>query len=65
MKATLMTLSLLAMLAACTEKPQAIGDYRGKTDSKPYEANFAGDQAKWEAQLRARTLNQNEYRRMP
>ncbi|HTY98554.1 MAG TPA: hypothetical protein VMB75_01880 [Rhodocyclaceae bacterium] len=65
MKATILMLALAVLLAACSEKTQTIGDYRGKVDEKPYDAKFGGDKVKWEAQLRARALNQNEYRRMP
>ncbi|HEX8961928.1 MAG TPA: hypothetical protein VF801_02905 [Rhodocyclaceae bacterium] len=61
----LLMLSLSALLAACSEKPQTIADYRGKVDNKPYDVKFGGDRAKWEAQLRSRVANQNEYRRMP
>jgi hypothetical protein len=65
MKTRLLLLALAALMAACGEQTQTVGDYRGKTDAKPYEANFGGDKLKWEAQVRARSLNQNEYRRMP
>ncbi|HEY6895951.1 MAG TPA: hypothetical protein VI279_01715 [Rhodocyclaceae bacterium] len=65
MKTSILMLATLCCLAACSEKPQTIGDYRGKSDAKPYEANFGGDQAKWEASLRARNQSQNEYKRMP
>jgi len=51
-------------VAACGERVQTAGDYRGKADAKPYEANFGGDKAKWEAALRARSQNQNEYSRV-
>jgi len=52
------------LLAGCGEKAQTVGDYRGKTDAKPYEANYGGDKAKWESALRARNQNQNEYKRV-
>ncbi|MBL8482515.1 MAG: hypothetical protein JNJ60_09975 [Rhodocyclaceae bacterium] len=63
MKTLALLLAATAVLAACSERPQSVGDYRGKTDAKPYEANFGGDKAKWEAALRARNQNQNEYKR--
>jgi len=53
------------MLAACGERVQIAGDYRGKSDTKAYDANFGGDKAKWEAATRARAQNQNEYKRLP
>ncbi|MBL8474112.1 MAG: hypothetical protein KF778_03025 [Rhodocyclaceae bacterium] len=63
MKTLAFMLAAAAMLGACSERPQTVGDYRGKKDAKPYEANFGGDKAKWEAALRARNQNQNEYKR--
>jgi hypothetical protein len=52
------------LVAGCGEKVQTAGDYRGKLDAKPYDTNFGGDKAKWEAGLRARNQNQNEYKRV-
>ena len=57
------------MLAGCGERPQVIeykqGKYQGKPDEPPYAAApFNGDQAKWESEIRSRTQNQNEYKRM-
>ena len=52
------------LLAGCGETAQTVGDYRGKSDAKPYEANYGGDKAKWESALRARNQNQNEYKRV-
>jgi hypothetical protein len=56
------------MLAGCGERPQVIdykqGKYQGKPDEPPYAAApFNGDQQKWERDIRARTQNQNEYKR--
>jgi len=56
------------MLAGCGERPQVIdykqGKYQGKPDELPYAAApFNGDKDKWERDIRARTQNQNEYRR--
>ena len=57
------------MLAGCGERPQVIeykqGKYQGKPDEPPYAAApFNGDQAKWESEIRSRTQNQNEYKRI-
>lgn len=56
------------MLAGCGERPQVVnykqGKYQGKPDEPPYvAAPFNGDQQKWERDIRARTQNQNEYKR--
>jgi hypothetical protein len=57
------------MLAGCGERPQVIeykqGTYQGKPDEAPYmAAPFNGDKEKWERDIRARTQNQNEYKRI-
>lgn len=57
------------MLAGCGERPQVIdykqGKYQGKPDEPPYAAApYNGDQAKWERDIRNRTQNQNEYKRL-
>jgi len=57
------------MLAGCGERPQVIeykqGKYQGKPDEPPFAAApFNGDQAKWENEIRSRTQNQNEYKRI-
>jgi hypothetical protein len=57
------------MLAGCGERPQVVvykqGKYQGKPDEPPYAAApFNGDQAKWERDIRNRTQNQNEYKRI-
>lgn len=64
MKTIAMILMAAGLAAGCGEKVQTIADYRGKADAKPYEANFGGDKAKWEATLRARAQGQNEYKRV-
>jgi len=53
-------------LAACHEIPQdAPKSYAGKADDKAYASDlFNGDKAKFEAALKARAQNQNEYLRM-
>ena len=67
MKARILIAAIAAgsLLSACGEKVQTAGDYRGKPDTKAYDANFGGDKAKWEAATRARAQNQNEYKRLP
>ena len=69
------TISLLFALGACGEKPQTLGASGRKADVAPWVANsganpaFAasgwkgGDQAAWEAQIRARNQLQNDYAR--
>jgi hypothetical protein len=56
------------MLAGCGERPQVMefkqGKYQGKPDQPPYAAApFNGNKETWERDIRARTQNQNEYRR--
>jgi hypothetical protein len=56
-------------LAGCGEQPQVVqykqGKYQGKPDQPPYAAApFNGDKAAWERDIRARTQNQNEYKRI-
>lgn len=64
MKTVTALLIASCMLSGCLEKDQVAGDYRGKPDAKPYEANFGGDKGKWETTLRARNQAQNEYVRV-
>jgi hypothetical protein len=57
------------MLAGCGERPQVIeykqGKYQGKPDESPYAAApFNGNKDQWERDIRNRTQNQNEYRRI-
>jgi hypothetical protein len=57
------------MLAGCGERPQVIdykqGKYQGKPDEAPYAAApFNGNKDMWERDIRNRTQNQNEYRRI-
>jgi hypothetical protein len=64
-----------AVLAACGDKPQTAQEPGAKkSDAKAWEGASnayvaegwkAGDQASWEAQLRARAQAQNEYSRAP
>ena len=72
-------LAVAAGLSACGEREQVIvykqGKYQGKPDTKPWENEPGaslyttskwnkGDQASWEAAVRARNLGQNEYSRV-
>jgi major membrane immunogen (membrane-anchored lipoprotein) len=53
------------LLASCGEKQTTTasdGRYQGKADAKPWEVAGKDKQA-WEAQLKARAQNQNEYTR--
>ena len=57
------------MLAGCGERPQVMeykqGKYQGKPDEAPYvAAPFNGNKDLWERDIRNRTQNQNEYRRI-
>ena len=57
------------MLAGCGERPQVIdykqGKYQGKPDEPPYmAAPFNGNKDLWERDIRNRTQNQNEYKRI-
>jgi hypothetical protein len=57
------------MLSGCGERPQVIdykqGKYQGKPDEAPYAAApFNGNKDLWERDIRNRTQNQNEYRRI-
>ena len=68
MLATLAGTALLG-LAACSEVPQVTvyeqGQYRGKTDARPWEGGeFKGDRAAWEKALKERARGQNEYNRI-
>ena len=71
-------LAVTAGLAGCGEKEQVIvyeqGKYQGKADTKPWENEpgaslyttskwSKGDKSSWEAALRSRNQNQNEYTR--
>jgi major membrane immunogen (membrane-anchored lipoprotein) len=70
MKITTMFLSATVVLSAlvlvgCGEKQSVSaseGRYQGKADAKPWEVAGKDKQA-WEAQLKARAQNQNEYTR--
>ncbi|MFO1305893.1 MAG: hypothetical protein U1F54_19385 [Burkholderiales bacterium] len=57
------------MIAGCGERPQVVeykqGTYQGKPDEPPYAAApFNGNKEAWERDIRNRTQNQNEYKRI-
>ncbi len=57
------------VLAGCGERPQVMefkqGKYQGKPDNPPYAAApFNGNKETWERDIRNRTQNQNEYKRI-
>lgn len=62
------SLSCVALLSACSEKPQFLGGnkadaaaYTGAKNPFVEKGWNAGDKTSWEMQLRARAQNQNEY----
>ena len=72
-------LAIAAGLAGCGESEQVIvyqqGKYQGKPDTRPADNDPAGslyttstwtkgDKASWEAAIRSRNQNQNEYARV-
>ena len=74
MMRTLLLMALVALLSACGEKPQLLGERTGKKDEAPYTGTSkaftdsgwkAGDKASWESHLKARgQYGQNDYSRM-
>ena len=65
----LVTVGLLMLLGACTEKPQTMAR---KADGKPWENSDSsylakgykpGDAAAWDNQIKQRNQSQNEYSR--
>jgi hypothetical protein len=77
-KLAVAALVVAAGLAGCGEKEQVIvyqqGKYQGKPDTRPWENEpgasvyttskwSKGDKSSWEAALRSRNQNQNEYTR--
>jgi hypothetical protein len=72
MNKIMMAAMMLALTAACSEKPQTAGGVKG--DSAPYtgtgkayaEKNWKqGDKTSWESTLKVRTQNgQNDYARV-
>ncbi len=77
-KLAVVALVVTAGLAGCGEKEQVIvyqqGKYQGKPDTRPWENEpgaslyttskwTKGDKSSWEAVLKSRNQNQNEYTR--
>jgi len=73
-------LAVAVGVSACGEREQVIvykqGKYQGKPDTQPWQSDpsaslytsskwTAGDKTSWEAALRARNQNQNDYSRVP
>ncbi|MBK6630432.1 MAG: hypothetical protein IPG33_04975 [Betaproteobacteria bacterium] len=63
-----MAAALAFGLAACGDRDRVVvykqGKYQGKPDSQPWSnAPYGGDKAKWEGDLKARNLQQDESRR--
>jgi hypothetical protein len=62
--------AVAAGMAGCGERPQEMvaqksGKYQGKPDNRPWDnAQFKQDKGQWEAALKARNQNQNEYTRV-
>lgn len=65
MKAAMLAIVALSLLAACNEIPQdAAKPYAGKEDTKAYAGDrFKGDKAKYEQALAERANFQDEYLR--
>ena len=69
----LMWVTAVALLSACTEKPQTaktsksdVQAYEGASNKEFTVAGWkAGDKASWEEQMRIRSQGQNEYSRAP
>jgi hypothetical protein len=66
------SLAIVALLAACGDKPQAIDAGKKKPDTQAFQGQDGaykaagwtnGDKVSWEAQLKARSQGQNEYSR--
>jgi hypothetical protein len=73
MRTTLVMAAMALCVAGCGDKAQTLGPGSArKADTKAWEGTpsayaaagwKAGDQASWEAQMRARAQSQNEYSR--
>jgi hypothetical protein len=70
-----MLIAVLALLAACTEKPQTIGEnakadsasFQGTGVAPPFMAGGwkSGDKGSWEQHLKVRTqMGQNDYNKV-
>lgn len=62
--AGLMALSLCGCLEVDQHPKWAHGQYSGKPDNLPYQANFHNDRLSWQAAVNDRQNKQNEYNRM-
>ncbi|MEO5765168.1 MAG: hypothetical protein ABIR52_07655 [Casimicrobiaceae bacterium] len=68
-RALLVAVASLGLLAACGERPQVLdykqGKYQGKPDTPPYDnPPFSGNKAEWDRAMATRAQNQNEYKRI-
>lgn len=72
MKHIPLILASVVLLAACSEKSQALGEGRDHGDAAPWDGSkhgymasgwTPGDQASWQKQIKARNQAQNEYNR--
>jgi len=70
MKRIVLTLMLVAALAACSERDQSQAARARKPDTEPWQAAptaytvkgwTSGNKANWETQMRNRAQTQNEY----
>jgi hypothetical protein len=66
------SLAIVVGLAACGDKPQNLEAGKKKPDTQAFQGQgdaykaagwTNGDQTTWEAQIKARNVNQNEYAR--
>ena len=74
-RSTIALAMMAVFVSGCGDKPQSAGQGPAKkADGKAWEQSQstylaegwkAGDQASWEAQMRARAQGQNEYSRSP
>jgi predicted small secreted protein len=72
MKHISLVLVSVVLLAACSERNQALGEGRDHGDAVPWDGSkhgymasgwTPGDQASWQKQIKARNQAQNEYNR--
>lgn len=70
MRGATVTFISLLMLSACGEVDQSLSASNSKVDGKAYQGAHnpyvakgwtPGDKASWQAQMRTRSLTQNEY----
>ena len=70
--ASLGSLAIVVLLAACGDKPQTLQAGAKKPDTQAYQGQgdaykaagwTNGDKASWEAQIKLRNQGQNEYAR--